>query len=144
MNPTMSDMGRTDTHELARRLATLPTFSMCSRQDLEDLAAHARHSSVPANWPIIHESTPSDACYLILDGTASVAIAGTTVVTLDAGAVVGEMGLVSGKLRNATVISTTPLELLHIDGSEFTDLLDRRPALREALLARMNAVASTA
>jgi CRP-like cAMP-binding protein len=81
---------------------------------------------------------------VILEGTASVAIAGNTVAALEAGAIVGEVALASGRLRNATVSSTTPLELVHIDAGEFSALLERRPALREALLARMNAVAATA
>jgi CRP-like cAMP-binding protein len=137
-------MGRTDTHDLARRLATLPVFSTCKPRDLHDLATRARHSSVPANWPLIHEDTPADACYILLDGTARVAVGGSVVATLEAGAIVGEVALATGRLRNATVTSTTPLELAHIDAAQFTALLDRRPAVREALLARMNAVAATA
>lgn len=136
-------MGRTDTQEIARRLATLPVFGACTTRDLEDLAVHARHSSVPAGWPLIHEDTPGDACYVLLDGSATVAIAGTPVATIEAGAIVGEMALAQGRLRNATVTSATPLDLLHIDAAEFASLLDRRPKLREALLARMNAVAAT-
>jgi CRP-like cAMP-binding protein len=54
------------------------------------------------------------------------------------------MALATGRLRNATVTSKTPLELLHISADEFEKLLDRRPALREAMLARINAVAATA
>jgi len=137
-------MLRNDTHDIARRLAMLPTFSTCSARDLADLARHARHTSVPAHWPLIQEDTPADACYVILDGQAEVAIAGNGAATLDAGAVVGEMALASGRLRNATVTATTPLDLLHIDARQFDALLDRRPALREAMLARMKAVAATA
>jgi hypothetical protein len=142
-NGTISDMGRTDTHDLARRLAALPAFSTCRMRDLEDLAAHARHSSVPAGWPLIHEDTPGDACYVLLEGSATVAIAGTPVASVEAGAIVGEMALAQGRLRNATVTSATPLDLVRIDATEFAKLLDRRPALREALLARVNAVAAT-
>ena len=137
-------MGRTDIQDIARRLATVPAFSNCSTRDLADIARHSAHTTVPANWPLIHQDTPADACYVILDGRAQVAIAGEAVATLDAGSVVGEMALATGRLRNATVTSTTPLELLHIDAAEFTKLLERRPALREALLARMKAVAATA
>lgn len=137
-------MGRNDYREVAARLAALPTFVHCKSKDLEDLAKNGQHSSVPAGWPLIHEETPADACYVILDGTAAVAVAGKTVATLDTGAVVGEMALASGRLRNATVTSTTPLELLHISAPQFAKLLDRHPALREAMLARINAVAATA
>jgi CRP/FNR family transcriptional regulator, cyclic AMP receptor protein len=136
-------MGRTDTQEITRRLATLPVFGACTNRDLEDLAVHARHSSVPAGWPLIHEDTPGDACYVLLEGSATVAIGGTPVATIEAGAIVGEVALAQGRLRSATVTSATPLDLLHIDAAEFTSLLDRRPKLREALLARMNAVAAT-
>jgi CRP-like cAMP-binding protein len=137
-------MLRNDTQDIAHRLAVLPAFSTCSARDLADLARHARHTSVPAHWPQIQEDTPADACYVILEGQADVAIGGTVVATLDTGSVVGEMALASGRLRNATVTSSTPLDLLHIDAGQFDALLARRPALREALLARMKAVAATA
>jgi CRP-like cAMP-binding protein len=55
---------------------------------------------------------------------------------LGAGSVVGEMALATGHLRNATVTSTTPLDLLHIDAAEFNRLVESRPTLRAALLAR--------
>jgi len=137
-------MLRNDTQAIAHRLAVLPAFSTCSARALADLARHARHTSVPAHWPLIQEDTPADACYVILEGQADVAIGGTVVATLDTGSVVGEMALASGRLRNATVTSSTPLDLLHIDAGQFDALLARRPALREALLARMKAVAATA
>jgi CRP-like cAMP-binding protein len=136
-------MTRHDRAELAQRLATLPAFGNCQLRDLEDLAEHARHSSVPAGWPLIHEDTPADACYVLLEGSASVAMHGRDIATLPAGSVVGEMALANHRLRNATVTAKTPLDLLHIDAADFEALLDRRPAIREALLARVNAVAAT-
>jgi CRP-like cAMP-binding protein len=137
-------MERNDVHQLAQRLATLPAFATCSTRDLEDLARHVHHSSVPSRWPLIHEDTPADACYIILDGSASVAMSGRVIATLGAGDIVGEMALANGRLRNATVTSTTPLDLLNIDAGAFDALVTRRPKLREALLARLNAVAATA
>jgi CRP/FNR family cyclic AMP-dependent transcriptional regulator len=137
-------MGRVDTHRITQRLADLPAFARCTTRDLGDLASHGHLSSVPANWPLIHQNTPGDACYIILDGLATVAVNGEPLADLEAGAVVGEVALATGKLRNATVTSQTPLELLHVDAAQFRSLLDRRPSLREALLARINAVAATA
>ena len=54
------------------------------------------------------------------------------------------MALATGRLRNATITSIRPLELLHLDSGDFARLLSRRPSLRSALLARMDAVAATA
>jgi CRP/FNR family cyclic AMP-dependent transcriptional regulator len=129
-------MGRTDAQQLAKDLSALPVFHGCTGRDLHDLATHAHRSSVPARWPLIHQETPADACYVILAGSAAVVVDGAEVARLDAGSVVGEVGVATHRLRNATVTSTTALDLLHIDGSEFSRLLERRPALRTAMLAR--------
>jgi CRP-like cAMP-binding protein len=85
---------------------------------------------------LIHQQTPSDACYVILDGEASVTVGGEQVATISSGAVVGEAGIAGHKLRNASVTSLTPLELLHIDAAEFTTLIERHPGLKAALLSR--------
>jgi CRP-like cAMP-binding protein len=129
-------MGRSDAHQLAKALSAVPLFADCSSRDLIDLATHSYRSSVPARWPLIHQDTPGDACYVILDGAVSVIVDGAEVATLGPGSVVGEMALTTHRLRNATVTSTAPLDLLHIDGGEFERLLERRPALRAALVAR--------
>ena len=131
---------RKSEHQLvARQLAALPAFEGCTAKDLDDLARHSHQSSVPAGWPLIHQDTPADACYVILDGSASVAIDGNAVAEVGRGEIVGEMALATGRLRNATVTSTTPLDLLHIDVRQFRSLLERRPALRTSLLARLAA-----
>jgi len=132
-------MRSADHRDLARRLAALPAFSGCTEKDLLDLARHSYHSSVPAHWPLIHQDTPADACYVILDGSAVVCIDGHEVATLGSGSIVGEMALATGRLRNATVTSTEPLDLLHLDVAQFRALLDRRPTLRASLLARLTA-----
>lgn len=124
---------------IAQQLAALPSFEGCTAKDLADLARSSHHSSVPAGWPLIHQDTPADACYVILSGTVSVAIDGNDVAELGSGSIVGEMALATGRLRNATVTSTTPLDLLHIDVTQFRSLLDRRPALRTSMLARLAA-----
>jgi CRP/FNR family cyclic AMP-dependent transcriptional regulator len=129
-------MGRSDSASLARHLATLPAFSGCPLRDLQELTKRSYRSSVPARWPLIHQETPADACYVILDGTVSVSMKGVEVATLGAGAVVGEMALANHQLRNATVTSTTPVDLLHIDAGQFGRLVETRPTLRAALLAR--------
>jgi CRP/FNR family cyclic AMP-dependent transcriptional regulator len=128
-------MRRTEAKELADRLTSAPAFSGCRARDIETLVSKARRSSVPAGWPLIQQDTPGDACYVILDGVAEVNIGGEKVAELASGAVVGEVALATGKLRNATVTSITPLDLLHIDAADFEAATGRRPALRDAMAA---------
>jgi CRP-like cAMP-binding protein len=134
-------MTRSDARAIVAALKAQPVFKDCSDADLTDLANHSNHTSIPANWPLIHQETPADACYVILSGDADVTVKGEKVATITAGAVVGEAGLTGHKLRNASVHSTTPLDLLHIDAAEFGPLLERRPALKAAFLSRTAAAA---
>lgn len=135
----MGHMGHFETRDIARQLTALPSFAGCTTRDLTDLARHSYRSSVPAHWPLIHQDTPADACYVILGGSAAVCIDGVEVAELGPGAIVGEVALATGRLRNATVTSKTPLDLLHVEASEFRALLARRPTLRASLLARVTA-----
>jgi len=129
-------MTRSDAREIIAALQEQPVFKDCSKADLEDLANHSNRTSIPKNWPLIHQETPADACYVILSGDADVLVKGEKVASITAGAVVGEAGLAGHKLRNASVTSTTPLDLLHIDGEQFQQLIQRRPALKAAFLSR--------
>jgi CRP-like cAMP-binding protein len=129
-------MTRSDARAVVAALQSQPAFAQCGHRDLQDLAEHAERSSVPAHWPLIHQQTPADACYVILEGEASVTVGGEQVATITSGAVVGETGIAGHKLRNASVTSITALDLLHIDADEFIDLIERRPALKAVLLSR--------
>jgi CRP/FNR family transcriptional regulator, cyclic AMP receptor protein len=134
-------MTRSDAREIVAALQAQPLFADASKADLEDLANHANRTSIPKDWPLIHQETPADACYIILSGDADVLVKGEKVASITTGAVVGEAGLAGHKLRNASVTSTTPLDLLHIDAEQFDDLIKRRPALKAAFLARTKAAA---
>jgi CRP/FNR family transcriptional regulator, cyclic AMP receptor protein len=129
-------MARSQAREILAQLQAHAAFKDCSTADLTDLAGHSARTSVPINWPLIQQETPSDACYVILEGEADVLINGQTVNSLASGAVVGEIGLTDHKLRSATITSTTALDLLRIDRSEFESLLERRPALKAVFATR--------
>jgi CRP-like cAMP-binding protein len=122
--------------EIVEALQNQSAFKDCSKADLEDLAKHANHTSVPKGWAVIQQQTPADAVYVILSGDADVIVKDKKVASITAGAVVGEAGVAGHKLRNATVLSTTPLDLLHISADKFEDLLKRRTSLKDVFLAR--------
>jgi signal-transduction protein with cAMP-binding, CBS, and nucleotidyltransferase domain len=128
-----SGLSRSELKELVGKLAALPRFADCGKADLEALAKSSALSTVPANWPLINEQTPADACYVILDGDVEVRVDGKSVAQLAAGSVVGEVGLLTSKLRNATVVSTSRVSVLHLVPEVFHELVRSRPALDAAL-----------
>lgn len=128
-----SDLPKAELKELVGKLASLPRFADCSKKDLEALATSAALSTVPPSWPLINEQTPADACYVILDGDVEVQVDGKTVAQLAPGSVVGEVGLLTSKLRNATVFSVSRVSLLHLVPEVFQKLIASHPALKSAL-----------
>ncbi len=117
----------------ARRLREFAAFDNFSDDELERLVRAARHTSVSAPWPLIHEQTPADACYILLSGEAAVYVGRDRVAVLEPGEVIGESVLRRGKLRTATVTTTGPAEVLLIDRDDLASLLDEIPALRETM-----------
>jgi signal-transduction protein with cAMP-binding, CBS, and nucleotidyltransferase domain len=116
--------------EDARRLRKYSTFDNFSEDELLrlTLAAHRTSTSVPL--PLIHEQTPSDACYILLSGEVGVYVGQDRIAVLGPGEVIGESALQRGKLRSATVTTTGPAEVLRIERDDLARLLGEIPALR--------------
>lgn len=128
-----------------RRLRELTAFGNFTDDDLHRLVQAAHHDSTSAPWPLIHEQTPSDACYILLSGEVRVYVGQDHIATLGPGEVIGESALRRGKLRSATVTTTGPTEVLRIERDDLAGLLDEIPALRdiiEATVARHAPVAA--
>jgi CRP/FNR family transcriptional regulator, cyclic AMP receptor protein len=120
-----------------RRLREFTAFDNFSDDELKRLVRVANRTSRSAPWPLIHEQTPSDACYILLSGEAGVYVGKDRVALVGPGEVIGESVLRRGKLRNATVTTIGPAEVLRIARDDLARLLDEIPALRETMDATM-------
>ena len=146
-SPTEQDEAQLRAARDVRRLREFSTFDKFSDHELQRLVRTARHESRSTPWPLIHERTPSDACYVLLTGEAGVYVGRDLIATLGPGEVIGESAIRSGKLRSATVTTTGPAEALRIDRDDLAGLLDELPSLREAMdatVARHTSVTSAA
>ncbi len=116
-------------HQLARTAR----FSDFTDAEIDLVIDAATYLTVPDHWALMVEQTPADKAYLILSGEVSVKRHGEEVARLGAGEVIGEMALVNHKLRSATVIAETPLEVLHFTTETVDALAEKIPHFREAL-----------
>lgn len=119
--------------ELARELGSFPAFAGCLPDDLAALARAGRVTSLPAHWTFVHEGTPADACYVLLEGEAQVRIHGQDRAALLPGAVVGEMALLSRSLRAASVVSVSRVRALRVEYADLVALVSARPRLQASL-----------
>jgi CRP-like cAMP-binding protein len=115
------------------KLARLNRLEALSDADLEKVVRTGRHLHLPANWSLIWEKTPADKAYLIVDGDVSVRKNGREFARLGPGDVIGEMAIVNHKLRSASVVSLTALEVIHFTKESLEQLLDEVPAFGDAL-----------
>ena len=76
--------------------------------------------------------------FLILDGSARVEISSRKRARIQPGQYFGEMSLLDGGPRSATVVADTPLRLLVIKRRDFATLLREAPELTQSLLTTLS------
>ncbi|MDN5892849.1 MAG: cyclic nucleotide-binding domain-containing protein [Nocardioides sp.] len=103
--------------------------------ELATVHARGTRLTVPAGWSLIWERTPADKAYLIVAGEVTIRRRSVEVGRLGPGDIVGEMAIVNHKLRTATVVAASPLEVLHFTAEVIEELCAKIPALRDALTA---------
>lgn len=114
-------------------LGQLHRLESLSAKELKRVIDKGSHVRLPANWSLIWEKTAADKAYLILEGEVAVRKGKQEVARLGPGDVIGEMAIVGHKLRSASVVSLTPLEVIHFTKEALTELLDDVPAFGQAL-----------
>jgi MFS family permease len=116
-----------------RLLGALDLFSGASNSVLERLAASAAEEHVATGSVIIREGDQADALWILVDGTLAIQATGVGGHPVDLPAVeapsyVGELGLLHGRPRSATVTAANDCTVLRIEGKEFLDALEAAPA----------------
>lgn len=105
-------------------LRSLPIFARFEDIELAQIARRLTDVEVPAGAVLVKEGQPGREAFIVASGTAVIRVGDQVIGNAGAGDLVGEMALLDGRPRAATVISVTPMRLLVMDPSEFGRLLD--------------------
>jgi CRP-like cAMP-binding protein len=128
-----------DDSRLADRVALLRggwLFSECTDDELERVAALAHTLHVPAGQVVVREGDPGDEFYVVANGTTRVTVEDEPVADVGPGSFFGEMALLDGGERVATVTAITDVELLMLHRDEFNEMLSlAMPTIAPKLLA---------
>lgn len=108
-------------------------FSLFKPSEIAKISASGTRVTLPAGWSPIWESTPADKAYIILDGTVSVRHDGREIAELGPGDIVGEAAIINRTLRTASIVATSPLELIHFTSEALRRLDVEMPAFHQAL-----------
>jgi len=115
-------------------LAQVPLFSHLSRGELRRLLAMTEEYEYPEGAVMTAEGDPGEAFFVLLEGQASVIRRGKTVAQLWPGDFFGEISLLDGGPRTATVKAVTPVRSLLLLGKEFRALVATDGGLATKLL----------
>lgn len=125
--------------ELADVLAQVGLFAKCTKSELRTVARHAESVRLGAGEVLTRQGDPGDAFYVLLDGEATVEADGRVTGTLGPGDYLGELALLDGGARSATVTTTTDAEVAVLGVRMFRTLLREFPDLTTQLLAGLAA-----
>jgi small-conductance mechanosensitive channel len=128
------------THEFAELLARSALFSNLDESDRLACAALGVERLYTRGEAIMREGEEGTSMFVIASGQADVMISGGLVRSLGEGDFVGEMSLLTGEKRAATVVASEPCRLMEMTTEAFRGFVISKPevfnAMEPAVLAR--------
>jgi voltage-gated potassium channel len=115
-------------------VTAVPFFQGLGAAAIADIVRLVQTLDVAEGATVVRRGEPGDAMYFIISGEARVELAPEP-VTLGPGSFFGEMALLFGIPRSATVIATKPCVLLVLDIADFRVLAGRRPEIVDVIEA---------
>jgi CRP/FNR family transcriptional regulator len=126
----------------AELLARIPLFSELSQKELDRIARVAIPRSYPAGTRVFHEGDAGDACYVIRSGSCRVTRQHSdgraiTLANLVAQDIFGELAMLDGELRSASVETLEDTELLALPARDMRALLNDNPEITIKLVVAL-------
>ncbi len=110
-------------------LKRIPLFAGCSRAELEAVCRVADELRFPAGRVLMRQGSPGRELVVLVEGEVIVERDGATIAVRRDGDYVGELALVTGRPRTATVTAATDLRALVLDRTSFERLLRDVPTI---------------
>jgi CRP-like cAMP-binding protein len=117
-----------------RHLERVPLFSGFSKDELRRIARISKVLEAKAGVALTRLGEPGDSFFIIIDGRVGVQTPAGTGTDLHACDFFGEMSLLDGEPRSATVTATTDIRLLVVERDNFWRLLDEAPEVIRRIL----------
>jgi CRP-like cAMP-binding protein len=120
------------------RLAMLPLFEDLSGEELDLLVSWTEEHEVSRGQSLVSEGAAGYVFFVIEDGTAGVERDGEFLRELGPGDHFGEIAILDGGRRTATVVATSDMRILAMFGTEFRRLEAEPPDLADRIRATMH------
>lgn len=118
-------------------LAEVPLFAGLSKRHLRRIADHAVATRFHERAVIIRSGSRGETFYVVLDGEAEVRPEKGASVRLTQGDFFGEMALIDGKPRSASVEAMTELLAMKLSRRSFLEVLKAEPSIALAIMKEL-------
>jgi putative ABC transport system ATP-binding protein len=129
----VSDVVLHDALRICEFLRAVDLFRALTPIQLTDVAEKMTKRRFAAGETVIREGEPGEEFFLISDGEVDVVRADHGVARLGRGDFFGEVALISGEPRNATVVATEPLDTFVLGKADFQAAVVSSPSFRDQL-----------
>jgi CRP/FNR family transcriptional regulator, cyclic AMP receptor protein len=120
-----------------RDVQSIPLFAGLSKDDQKVVAQYADEVDVGSGTVLAQEGRLAYEFFAIKAGTAEVKVGDQHTATLGPGDFFGEIGLLGGDRRVASVVATTPMSLVVLTGSQLRAIDSRMPGVAERIRSAM-------
>lgn len=127
--------GRPEQHDGS--LARQPVFARCSEKELEAVAGMGTPIAVEPGYVLTREGRRGHEFFVITEGRAACSIGGQQVSTLEAGDFFGEVALLDGGRRSATVVAETAMKVIVLDSREFSEMIRDVPSAARQIMVTL-------
>jgi cAMP-dependent protein kinase regulator len=119
-------------------LVSTPLFSELEPAELKDVVTRLKHHSYPPETILVKEGDPGDSLFVVCEGKVEVSTAGPKgkpikLAELQEGDFFGEVSLLTGKPRTATITSLDETEVLELTRSDLDELESKHPRVRQVI-----------
>ena len=135
---TLSPEYRIKRDEKIRRLEEVPIFEDCTRRAVARGSRHLEGGGAAGRHHVTRTGDPGDEFFVLVDGSVTVEISPRKRGRLRPGDFFGEMSLLDGEPRSATVRAETDVRLLVIQRRNFQSLLREVPELSHRMLETLS------
>jgi CRP/FNR family transcriptional regulator, cyclic AMP receptor protein len=130
-------VGSWSRNERFDRLAGVPLLAQCSPSELREISRLGTEIEVEAGSELTREGEPGSEFFLVVEGEADCSVRGKTAAVFGPDDFFGELALIDGGSRTATVKALTRLRLTVLNRSEFSTLLRASPTIAIKMLRNL-------
>jgi CRP/FNR family cyclic AMP-dependent transcriptional regulator len=120
-----------------KALRATDLFSSLSRRSLTMVAESAKVIHHPAGQQLVTEGSEGLGFHLIVEGTLSLVVGGKRRGRMGPGQYFGDMSMIDGGPRSATITTETPVTMIYLSSWKFRPILKAEPEIARALLLVM-------